>query len=171
MVSPSYLVLLLDFHYWARDRVLDAVAALTPEQYARDLGSSFKSVRDTLVHLYSAESAWYQRWQGASPAGHVSPEQYPDVESLRRAWGDLEKKMRAFLGAQDQAGIDTVYSYTLFNGTAAASPLWQMATHVMNHATYHRGQVTTMLRQLGASPAKGMDLIGYYREKSLSPKA
>ncbi len=45
---------LLDFHYWARDRVLDAVGALTPEQFTRDMGSSFSSIRDTLVHLCSA---------------------------------------------------------------------------------------------------------------------
>ena len=59
---------LLDYHYWARDRVLDGGRAqLTPEQFTRDLGSSFKSVRDTLAHTYSAEWAWYSRWQGTSP--------------------------------------------------------------------------------------------------------
>jgi uncharacterized damage-inducible protein DinB len=164
MVSPAYLNLLLDFHYWARDRVLDAVATLTAEQYTRDLGNSFKSVRDTLVHLFSAEHAWYERWQGNSPAAHLSPGDYPDVATLRRAWSAHESRMRAFIAAQDQAAIDRVYDYKLFNGTASRSALWQMVTHVVNHGTYHRGQVTTMLRQLGAAPAKGLDLIAYYRE-------
>ena len=58
---------LLDYHYWARDRLLDAVAALTPEQFTRDLGSSFRSVRDTLVHLLASETNWCLRWQGTSP--------------------------------------------------------------------------------------------------------
>ena len=44
------------------------------------------------------------------------------------------------------------------------SVLWHMLQHVVNHATYHRGQVTTLLRQLGAAPPKSMDLIAYYRE-------
>ena len=58
---------LVDYHYWARDRILDAVDLLTPEQYLKDLGNSFKSVRDTVVHTYGAEWVWYLRWVGTSP--------------------------------------------------------------------------------------------------------
>ena len=65
---------LVDYHYWARDRVLDAAESLTPEQFTRDLGSSFRSVRDTLTHLYSAERNWHSRWQGVSPTSMLSPE-------------------------------------------------------------------------------------------------
>jgi uncharacterized damage-inducible protein DinB len=49
-----------------------------------------------------------------------------------------------------------------------AQPLWQCLQHVANHSTYHRGQITTMLRQLGAKPA-GTDLIGFYRERAQTP--
>ena len=59
---------LVDYHYWARDRLLDALEPLTAEQFTRDLGSSFKSIRDTVVHVYAAEWAWYMRWHGQSPA-------------------------------------------------------------------------------------------------------
>src|SRR6476661_6301409 len=90
---------LLDFHYWALDRVLEAAAALPPDQYIRDLGSSFTSVRDTLVHLYSAEWAWYQRWQGTSPTAMLRFDDYPDLETLRSAWTDQEKNVRAYLGS------------------------------------------------------------------------
>ena len=48
---------------------------------------------------------------------------------------------------------------------AAQSAFWQMVLQVVNHASYHRGQVTTLLRQLGAPPAKSMDLIPFYRER------
>jgi uncharacterized damage-inducible protein DinB len=164
MVSPSYIVLLFDFHYWSRDRVLDAAAALSPEQYTKDLGSSFKSVRDTLVHLLSAEWAWHERWQGRTPAAHLSADQYPDIDTLRRAWTAHEQKMRAFVSALSPADIDRVYEYKLLNGSPMRSPLWKMATHVVNHGSYHRGQVVTMLRQLGAAPPKSIDLIAYYRE-------
>ena len=46
-----------------------------------------------------------------------------------------------------------------------------MVQHVVNHGSYHRGQVTTMLRQLGAEPAKGMDMIAYYRAKAPEARA
>ena len=155
---------LLDFHYWALNRALNAATGLTPEQFTRDMGSSFRSVRDTLAHMYSAEWAWYQRWQGTSPTAHLPFDQFPDVASLKDAWTAHEAKMRSFLESLSETGITTVVEYTTLNGAPGSSTLWQMLTHIVNHGSYHRGQLTTMLRQLGAEPAKSMDLIAFYRE-------
>jgi uncharacterized damage-inducible protein DinB len=157
---------LLDFHYWARDRVLDAAEGLTPEQFTRDLGSSFPSVRDTLVHLYSAEWNWYSRWQGVSPTAMLSPADFPSVAAVRVPWVDHERKMRAFLDALGEDGIGRVFEYKMLDGRSGSTVFWQMLQHVVNHGSYHRGQVTTMLRQLGAKPAQSMDLIRFYRERS-----
>jgi uncharacterized damage-inducible protein DinB len=154
---------MLDYHYWARDRLLDALEPLTPDQLNRDLGSSFKSIRETIVHTYAAEWAWHSRWQGNSPTSLLPADQFPDVAALRRAWSQHEAEMREFLDRLGEDGVSRVFEYKLLNGQAGASPLWQMLQHVVNHASYHRGQVTTMLRQLGATPAKPMDMIAYYR--------
>jgi uncharacterized damage-inducible protein DinB len=155
---------LLDYHYWARDRVLDAAGALTAEQFTRDLGSSFGSVRDTLAHIYSAEWAWYSRWQGTSPTAMPPTDQFPDIASIRQPWTAHESKMRAFLESLGEPGIARVFDYRSFAGQPGSSMFWQMLQHVVNHARYHRGQVTTLLRQLGAAPARSMDLIAFYRE-------
>jgi uncharacterized damage-inducible protein DinB len=163
-MTKSDLQTLLDFHYWARNRVLEAAAALSSDQYTRDLGGSFKSVRDTLAHLYSAEWAWYQRWEGLSPTVHLRFDDYPDVETLRRAWTEQEQKVRAFLAKLGEADVARIINYRLFSGQAGASPFWQMLQHMVNHGSYHRGQVTTMLRQLGAKPPASVDMITYYRE-------
>ena len=90
---------------------------------------------------------------------------FPDVAAIRSAWADLERKMRALLAGLDDSGINRIVQYKLLNGQLGASVFWQMAQHVVNHASYHRGQVTTMLRQLGAAPPKAMDLIAFYREQ------
>jgi uncharacterized damage-inducible protein DinB len=156
---------MLDYHYWARDRLFDALAPLTPDQINRELGSSFKSIRETIVHTYAAEWAWHSRWQGTSPTALLPSDQFPDLAAVRRAWSQHEAHMRAFLDGLGEDGVSRVFEYTLINGQAGASPLWQMLQHVVNHASYHRGQVTTMLRQLGATPAKPMDMIAYYRTK------
>jgi uncharacterized damage-inducible protein DinB len=71
--------------------------------------------------------------------------------------------MRAFVNGLGEGGIGRSFEYKMFNGQPTASPFWQMLQHVVNHASYHRGQVTTMLRQLGEKPAKSMDMIAYYR--------
>jgi len=156
---------LLEYHYWARDRMLAALDALAPELYARDLGSSFRSIRDTAVHIYAAEWAWYARWQGESPTALLQADTFADVGSLRRTWVEHEAKMRAFLEESGDRGLDRVIEYKLLSGDPGASPFWQMLQHVVNHASYHRGQITTMLRQVGASPAKPMDLIAFYRTR------
>jgi uncharacterized damage-inducible protein DinB len=155
---------LIDYHYWARDRMLDAVEALAPEEFTRELGSSFRSVRDTLAHIYGAEWIWYSRWHGEAPTALPTPETFPDFASIRRTWLEHEKRMRSFIEGLDDHDLERVICYKLLNGTSGASILWQMIQHVVNHASYHRGQVTTLLRQLGAAPPKSTDLITYYRE-------
>jgi uncharacterized damage-inducible protein DinB len=155
---------LLDYHYWARDRVLDAASALTADQFSRDLGSSFGSVRYTLAHIYSAEWAWYSRWQGTSPTAPLPMDQFSDIASIRQPWTAHEAKMRAFLEGLGEPGITRVYEYKALSGQSGSSVFWQMLQHLVNHASYHRGQVTTLLRQLGAAPAKSMDMIAFYRE-------
>jgi uncharacterized damage-inducible protein DinB len=154
---------MVDYHYWARDRLLEALAPLTTEQYNRDLGSSFKSIRDTVTHTYAAEWAWHERWQGRSPTALIPTDRFADLAALRTAWSESERNIRKFVDGLDDGGINRIINYKLLNGSDGASAIWQMLQHVVNHASYHRGQVTTMLRQLGAQPGKSMDMIAYYR--------
>ena len=159
------LRILLDYHYWARDRLLAAVEPIPADQLTRDTGSSFRSMRDTLSHIYAAEWAWYSRWQGRSPTALLPLDTFPDVPALRSAWSALERDVRSFVESLGAAGIERAFDYTLLNGQSGRSVFWHMLQHVVNHASYHRGQVTTMLRQMGAPPAKSMDLIAFYRER------
>ena len=147
--------------------MLDAVEGLTPEQYTRDLGSSFRSVRDTVVHIYAAEWIWHQRWLGHSPTALPPADQFPDFAAIRGAWSEHEGLVRACV---DRIGDDVarIMPYTLLNGTSSSSLFWQLLQHVVNHASYHRGQVTTMLRQLGAAPGKSTDMILFHRERNAS---
>jgi uncharacterized damage-inducible protein DinB len=156
---------LVDYHYWARDRMFEALEPLTAEEVNRDMGNSFKSIRDTVTHLYAAEWAWYSRWQGTSPDKLLPADLFPDLAAVRLAWTDLEAKIRAYLEELGEANVTQVIEYKLLSGQPGASPLWQMLQHVVNHASYHRGQVTTMLRQLGAQPAKPLDMIAFYRSR------
>jgi uncharacterized damage-inducible protein DinB len=157
---------LVEYHYWARDRILDAIEPLTPEQYRKDLGNSFKSVRDTVVHTYGAEWVWHSRWVGISPPNLPDASAFPDVTSIRAAWSELEAKVRAFVESLSAGNeLARVINYRMLSGQAAESAFAHMLHHVVNHASYHRGQVTTMLRQLGAPAPKSQDMILFYRER------
>jgi uncharacterized damage-inducible protein DinB len=165
-MTPDDIRTLIDYNYWARDRVLDAVEPLTPEQFTRDMGNSFRSVRDTLAHMYAAEWIWYSRWVGESPTALPPADKFPDLASLRGEWHELEAKIRALFDGLDDRGIERVVEYKSPTFGPGASVLWQMLQHVVNHGSYHRGQVTTLLRQLGATPPKSTDLIGFYRQRT-----
>ena len=158
------LKVMLTYNYWSRDRLFKAVERLSAEQYTKDLGSSFPSIRDTLVHTYSAEWIWYSRWQGASPAAMLRPEAFPDLTALRNAWDEHKLKMRSFLDGLGEEGIRQVIDYRYLTGQAGRQAFWQMLQHVVNHGSYHRGQITTMLRQLSVAPPESTDLIMFYRE-------
>ena len=158
---------LVDYHYWARDRMIEAVDALTPEQYTKDLGSSFKSVRETVVHTYGAEWNWYQRWVGQSPTGFPDVAEFPDVATLRTAWKAHERNVRLLVDSLASANeLDRAFKYRTFDGQEMESLFSHMLQHVVNHATFHRGQVTTMLRQLGVPAPKPQDLIRFFRERA-----
>lgn len=158
---------LFDYNRWARDRMLDAAATIAPQDFVRDLGSSFPSVRDTLVHIMSAEWVWLSRWRGTSPAAMPEAWRSLALEPLRTQWSDLDAAYAQFLAALRDGDLLRTIDYRNLAGQPSSSTLLQMMRHVINHSTYHRGQLTTMLRQLGATPP-GTDLILYYRAIAVS---
>ena len=164
-MHPEALLSLLDYHYWARDRLLDAVARLDPDEFRRDLGNSFGSVRDTLVHAVSAEWVWCSRWEGRGPSGHLAAREFETVRDIRARWTAEERRVREFVAGLGSDGPSRVIEYALFGEGLMREAFWKMLWHLVNHASYHRGQVTTMLRQLGAAPPRSQDLITFYRER------
>jgi len=164
-VTYQELQALLDYHYWARDRVLDAIAPLTHEQLTGDRGNSFPSIQATIAHLVGADWVWCQRWEGDSPTALPPVSELPTFEAARAAWRDEEQRIRALVARLGEDGIQQPIEYSRFDGKREALPFWQMFQHLVNHGSYHRGQITTMLRQLGMSPPKPMDLIAFYRER------
>ena len=163
-MTPDYIRTLLEFNYWARDRTFASASLLSPEQLSRSLGGSFGSVLDTLVHLYFAEWIWHQRWVGEPPT-RPDTSGLTSLAALRDAWTPLEAQIRDFVSGLDAAGLERTLEYRSLTGHASVSPYWQMIVHVVNHGSYHRGQVATMLRQLGATPAQSTDMITFFRER------
>jgi uncharacterized damage-inducible protein DinB len=130
--------------------MLDAASKLSAEQFTADLKSSHRSVRDTLAHTLAAEWIWLERWKGTSPKALLNAGDFPTIESLRTRWSQVENEYSEFLGGLTDDSLGNVIAYTNTRGERWEYPLISMIQHLMNHSTYHRGQITTMLRQLGA---------------------
>ena len=162
-MDVAHVQMLFGYTKWANGRVLDAAAALSDEPFRRDLGSSFPSVRDTLSHIAAADWIWLERWHGRSPS--APPPWFPleTPADLRARWDVVMEARDVFLAAQTDDTLAQPLEYANMKGQRSTQPLWQQLQHVANHGTYHRGQVTTMIRQLGGTMVS-TDLVTYLRE-------
>ena len=164
-MTPNELQLLFTYNDWANKRAIQAASSLTPDQFTKPLRNSFSSVRDTLAHLYGAETIWLQRFQGESPSAFPDLTQITDIAALESKWNPIAADLLNFVSNLTQPDIDRVVEYKTMKFGVYSNPLWQSLQHVVNHGTYHRGQITTMLRQLGAQPIL-TDLMHFYRERA-----
>ena len=155
---------LFAYHRWANARVLAAAGELDHEAFARDLRSSFASVRDTLTHMISADWIWLQRWRGTSPTAGPGWDAATHA-ALVSHWEEVERDQRAFLDGLGEKELERTIPYRALNGVAYENTLGELCRHLVNHGTYHRGQLATMLRQVGVKPPQ-TDLILYYRERA-----
>jgi uncharacterized damage-inducible protein DinB len=151
--------LLFEYDRWANNRVLQAVSTLTVQQFTRDLGGSFRSVRDTLVHIIGGEWGWLTIFNEPSPGptfvtelwtrhdALFTPNTFPDVASVRLKWAEVEKAQVEFVNRVTNESLQR----TLPLRTTQIS-LAHLMQHLVNHSTYHRGQIAIMMRQLAAKP-------------------
>jgi uncharacterized damage-inducible protein DinB len=164
-MSPDDIRFLCDYNAWANRRSLDAAAALTVEQFTKPLGSSFTSVRDTLVHIWGCEWLWLERFEGRSPATLPDTGQFHEISALRARWQENETNLNKFVTRLRQDDLNGTHEYRTIKFGQYRNPLWLSMQHMVNHGTYHRGQVTTLLRQLDAQPLS-TDIIHFYRERA-----
>jgi uncharacterized damage-inducible protein DinB len=164
-MTPGEIRTLFDYNAWANHRSLEAAAALPNEQFTKALVSSFPSVRDTLAHICGAEWIWHQRFQDISPSALPDLSSLTTAEALRAHWSAQESKLLEFVAQITQADLDRVIEFKTLNFGVYRSSLLHCMQHLVNHGTYHRGQITTLLRQLGRKPIL-TDLMHFYRERS-----
>ena len=148
---------LLLYTLWADRVCLDAVRGVSLEHLTRDAGVSFGSVLGTLSHILSSQRRWLARFVGQSVPEPVA---YSDLDSLAAAWAETSAELEAFLASLTDEQLAAEVTWTP-GAEAVTRPLWQPVLHMVNHSTYHRGQVASLLRQLGYQPPK-TDLIHFF---------
>lgn len=152
MMDVATIQELYQYNRWANARTLESAAPVPADSFTRELGGSFGSLRGTLAHILGAEWIWLERWRGVSPRSLPAATDFPDLPSIRERWRHVEAGQRAVLEGLNASCLAAVVSYVNPRGETWAYPLGRMMLHVVNHSSYHRGQVATLLRQLGATP-------------------
>ncbi|MBL8148427.1 MAG: DinB family protein [Blastocatellia bacterium] len=154
---------LFDYNKWANKRMLEMVSSVDHEQFGRNLSGSFSSIRDTLLHLIGVELLWLKRWKGESLTAMPQWGEAPSLETLKNALDDIEKERDEFLSALTEESLKQTVSFKNLKGEAFEHLLTDLFLHLVNHSTYHRGQVANMVRQVG-STAISTDLIVFKNE-------
>lgn len=150
--TPEGIAKLFAYGRWANGKMMESVSGLTPEEYTREIGGSFGSLLGTLAHLYGADWVWLERLHGRSPRGLPASLEVPTLDALREKWRGVEEGHAAFVGGITAERMQETLTYVNFAGETCSYPLEEALLHVANHGTYHRGQVATLLRQLGGKP-------------------
>ena len=151
---------LYDYGYGANRRLFAVLVQLTPEQFTHEVAGAYGSIRNTLVHMLSAEWGWLDRCGGAERGPALKPEDYPTVESVLLTWSQVEAHMRAFLSTLADTDLSRVVEFTLARSETRAMPLGQLLQHGANHGVHHRAQVALLVRMLGYAPGN-LDLLLY----------
>ena len=164
MFDKRGLERLLDYTVWANHRVMRACATLEGDDFRRELGGSFGTIRSTLAHVMNSEWIWLERWKGVSPSRPPDESEHLNIVVLRDRWTAIEEHRRVWLEALPESEVGGIIRYRNLAGEAYEAPLWQLVQHVANHSTYHRGQVIVLLKQAGARTVS-TDLVVYDREQ------
>jgi uncharacterized damage-inducible protein DinB len=142
----------LDYDHWANLRLIDAMSGLDSQSFRQKIASSFPSIHQTLVHILWAEELWLERWQGRSFIPSLDPADFPSLQTLRTRLHDIHTKQLQFLKELPAEAADRVVGYVNFRGERWEYTLRQMVQHLAMHSAYHRGQLATLLHQLGRVP-------------------
>ena len=158
-MDKNDIQLLCEYDRWANNRVLQAVSALSPEQFTRDLGGSFRSVRDTLLHIMAGEWGWLAYWNEPSNSSAFltdlrtrrdalfNPDAFPNVAAVQLKWAEIKKEQTKFVNRLTNESLEKLLPFRTTHISLA-----HLMQHLANHSTYHRGQVALMMRQLNAEP-------------------
>lgn len=153
------------FNSWASQQIIQVILALPEEQQNQEVPSSFNSLARTLLHMWDAESIWWQRMKLQERILRPSDQYTGQIADAANGllaqsalWDDWVSKASALQ-------LEHVFQYQTFNKSQFKQPTWQMLLHVFNHGTYHRGQLVNMLRQLGVSRIPATDFAIWSRGK------
>lgn len=153
-----------EYNLWANTIVCSWLEQISDEQWNREIISSFNSIQETVLHIISAEKAWLQRFK-KEPVEWLQSTYKGSKEDHIKLWKETSAELKNFIDAFDEKEFDTNLDFKRLNGEAYSMPYYQLFAHVVNHATYHRGQLVTMLRQAGFANISSTDLLGVYRKK------
>src|SRR5262245_7750148 len=164
----SDLERLFDYNYWANRKLFSVVSQLTPDEFTRPVAGSYESIRNTVVHVMSAEWGWLDRCGGPPRGPKLNAENFPTVQSVLELWSSVETNMRAFLASLDDSDLARDIEFSL-GGPSQSMALGDLLQHAALHGVHHRGQVALLLREIGRAPGNFDFVIFAETNRAVAP--
>jgi uncharacterized damage-inducible protein DinB len=165
-VTTNDLTALFDYSYWANAKLFEVIADLPDDEFTRNVAGGYGSIRNTLVHMMSAEAGWLERCGGPPRGPKLNADDFPTPQSVATRWRTIEGQMRQFLTVLTDADAARSLEFTIVPGTGPrVMRIDEMLHHAAVHNIHHRGQVALLLRVVGRVPGN-FDALFYYLEKA-----
>lgn len=162
------LVQLSDYHIWANQLLLSVIEELPEEKQKLEMPSSFSSLFKTVIHMWDAESIWWQRLKLQERIVIPSQDFSGDMKDAAAGLMHQNRQWQQWISSAQEHVLQHVFHYQNSKKEQFKQPVYQMLLHLYNHGTYHRGQLVNLLRQAGVTKIPATDFIVWSRKKKLS---
>ncbi|MFN8356935.1 MAG: DinB family protein [Spirosomataceae bacterium] len=157
----EYFTTLLNYNMWATKKTIEWLLPITEEQWNQDIGGSFKTLFDTVLHVVSAEKLIFERLQGDTEPFLATTFVGTKAELLT-LWEGYSEKLAKLISSFSEDDLQTIRYFKTLSGVEVKMEKYKLVAHIINHTTYHRGQIVNYLRQVGQTNLESTDLFDYY---------
>ena len=153
------------YNTWANQKLGEVILSLPPEMQVAEIASSFRSLYLTMLHMHDAESIWWQRIKLSENVVAPSSTFKGDTKELFQLLIQQNKMWEEWVLASSEMALEHVFKYYNTKREPFKQPTFQVLLHIFNHGSYHRGQLVTLLRQLGQTKIPQTDYVVWTRRK------
>lgn len=161
-MTKNYFIQLADYNIWANNIVHSWLNKINDEQWEQPVVSSFTSIAATALHIAGAETVWSDRLDNVAAPVWLPAVFKGSKKEILDVWNKASQSLKSFIENFDEIKLQDTVSFIRPDGNTYKLTHYQIFGHVFNHSSYHRGQIVTLLRQVGFTDVRSTDLSTYF---------
>lgn len=153
MHDRGYFEMMANYNHWMNQKMYAICAEIPDDQRRADRGAFFGSIHGILNHLLFGDRVWLGRFIGQPVPIKIGEPLCATFDELKQQSHMTDLQLIEWAKNVSEEWLNQPFRYTSSaDGKTRELPAWVLVTHLFNHQTHHRGQLTTLLSQLGYDP-------------------